>query len=86
MQICYQFMYIENVTVHVQLYMSFVLCRAAEKSSAHDEYYYLFLKKLCLVLTDLGKQVCALWVCIFCVIKLVTMKQSLALLGSKADT
>lgn len=62
----------------------FVLCRAAEKSSAHDEYYYLFLKKLCLVLTDLGKQVCALWVGLFCA-AMHTVKWTIAWLGSKTD-
>ncbi|XP_046567749.1 LOW QUALITY PROTEIN: exportin-5-like [Haliotis rubra] len=33
---------------------------AAEKSS-RDEYYYLFLKRLCQVLTETGKQLCVLW-------------------------
>ncbi|KAL5008996.1 hypothetical protein ScPMuIL_014577 [Solemya velum] len=33
---------------------------AAEQSS-QDEYYYLFLKRLCQVLTEIGKQLCALW-------------------------
>ncbi|XP_033734576.1 exportin-5-like [Pecten maximus] len=32
----------------------------AEQSS-HNEYYYLFLKRLCQVLTELGKQLCAMW-------------------------
>ncbi|OWF37610.1 Exportin-5 [Mizuhopecten yessoensis] len=33
---------------------------AAEQAS-HNEYYYLFLKRLCQVLTELGKQLCAMW-------------------------
>ncbi|ESO90188.1 hypothetical protein LOTGIDRAFT_192362 [Lottia gigantea] len=33
---------------------------AAEKSSL-DEYYYLFLKRLCQVLTEIGKQLAVLW-------------------------
>ncbi|KAK3595986.1 hypothetical protein CHS0354_032501 [Potamilus streckersoni] len=33
---------------------------AAEKESK-DEYYYLFLKRLCQVLTEIGKQLSALW-------------------------
>ncbi|KAK6181164.1 hypothetical protein SNE40_009086 [Patella caerulea] len=33
---------------------------AAEKASL-DEYYYLFLKRLCQVLTEIGKQLVALW-------------------------
>ncbi|KAK3092966.1 hypothetical protein FSP39_009455 [Pinctada imbricata] len=33
----------------------------AEAASSTDEYYYLFLKKLCLLLVELGKQLAALW-------------------------
>lgn len=33
----------------------------AADHESKDEYYYLFLKRLCQVLIELGKQLCALW-------------------------
>ena len=35
---------------------------SAANHESKDEYYYLFLKRLCQVLIELGKQLCALWV------------------------
>ena len=34
---------------------------SAANHESKDEYYYLFLKRLCQVLIELGKQLCALW-------------------------
>ncbi|XP_064601794.1 LOW QUALITY PROTEIN: exportin-5-like [Liolophura sinensis] len=41
--------------------MNTILNAAGSASSSLDEYYYLFLKKLCQVLTEIGKQLCAVW-------------------------
>lgn len=46
------------MNIYVFFYFYF---RTAEQVSL-DEYYYLFLKRLCQVLIELGKQLCAMWV------------------------
>lgn len=42
--------------------MDIIFTAAVEaNNSSEDERYYLFLKRLCQVLTEIGKQLCALW-------------------------